>query len=62
MSELDKNKIEGLREVIRQHDILYYVKDAPDISDHRYDLLMRELRDLELKFPAFNSSVSPTQE
>jgi len=61
MSELDKNKIEGLREVIRQHDILYYVKDAPDISDHRYDLLMRELRDLELQFPAFNSSVSPTQ-
>ena len=61
MSELDKIKIEGLREVIRRHDILYYVKDAPDISDHKYDLLMRELRDLELKFPAFNSPVSPTQ-
>jgi DNA ligase (NAD+) len=61
MSELDKIKIEGLREVIRRHDILYYVNDAPDISDHKYDLLMRELRELELKFPAFNSPVSPTQ-
>ena len=61
MSELDKKTIEGLREVIRRHDILYYVNDAPDISDHKYDLLMRELRDLELKFPAFNSPMSPTQ-
>ena len=61
MSELDKIKIEGLRELIRRHDNLYYVKDAPDISDHKYDLLMRELRNLELKFPAFNSPISPTQ-
>ena len=61
MSEQDKIKIEGLRKVIRRHDTLYYVKDAPDISDHKYDLLMRELRDLELKFPAFNSPISPTQ-
>ena len=61
MCELDKIKIEGLRELIRRHDNLYYVKDAPDISDHKYDLLMRELRNLELKFPAFNSPISPTQ-
>ena len=50
MSKLDKIKIEGLRELIRRHDNLYYVKDAPDISDHKYDLLMRELRNLELKY------------
>ena len=61
MPERDKREIERLRKEIRQHDVLYYVKDSPAISDRNYDLLMRELRDFEAKFPAFISSDSPTQ-
>ena len=56
-----KRKIERLRKDIRQHDILYYVKDSPAILDHEYDLLMRELQDLEEKFPEFVCEESPTQ-
>ena len=53
--------IERLRQDIRQHDIQYYVNDSPTISDRKYDLLMRELLDLELKFPEFVTPDSPTQ-
>ena len=56
-----KRKIERLRKDIRQHDILYYVNDSPVISDREYDLLMRELQDLEEKFPEFVCKESPTQ-
>ena len=61
MSKQNKIKIERLRENIRQHDILYYVDDNPTISDREYDLLMRELLDLEIKFPEFIVPDSPTQ-
>ena len=50
MSKQGEGKIDRLRKNIRQHDILYYVKDSPTISDREYDLLMRELQDLEGKF------------
>ena len=53
MSKQGEGKIDRLRKNIRQHDILYYVKDSPTISDREYDLLMRELKDLEGKFPEF---------
>jgi len=61
MSNQGERKIERLRKDIRQHDILYYVKDSPAISDRKYDLLMRELQDLEEKFPEFVCKESPTQ-
>ena len=51
MSKQGEGKIDRLRKNIRQHDILYYVKDSPTISDREYDLLIRELQDLEGKFP-----------
>ena len=56
-----KRKVELLRETIRQHDILYYVKDSPSISDRDYDMLMRKLQDLEVKFPELICRESPTQ-
>ncbi len=54
-------RIDELREQIRRHDYRYYVLDDPEISDARYDALMRELRDLEDAHPALQSDDSPTQ-
>jgi DNA ligase (NAD+) len=54
-------RIEKLRETIRYHDRKYYVEDAPEISDHEYDLLMKELEDLEKKHPDLVTPDSPTQ-
>ena len=61
MSERDKRKIERLRKLIRHHETLYYVQDQPAISDREYDLLMRELQDLEEKFLESVTPDSPTQ-
>ena len=38
-----KEKIESLRKEINDHNIRYYVKDAPLISDHEYDILLKKL-------------------
>ena len=46
---------------IRHHDYLYYVKDAPEISDEAYDELYRELEDLEKRHPELVTPDSPTQ-
>jgi DNA ligase (NAD+) len=51
-------RIEELREQIRRHDYLYYVKGRPEISDAAYDRLLRELSDLEDEHPGL---VSPTR-
>lgn len=40
-------KIETLREKIRHHEHLYYVLDAPEISDAEFDRLMNNLKKLE---------------
>lgn len=50
-----------LRERIRHHDYLYYVKDAPEISDDAYDALFHELLDLEAAHPEVATPDSPTQ-
>ena len=60
MNEI-KSKIEKLREEINHHNYLYYVLDAPEISDAEYDKLMHALRDLETKYPQFITPDSPTQ-
>lgn len=46
-----QSRIEELRETIRHHDKLYYVYDNPEISDREYDMLLRELEELEARFP-----------
>ena len=50
------NRIEVLRDEINRHNYQYYVLDAPKIPDAEYDRLMRELSELELKFPSTISS------
>lgn len=51
----------SLREEIRRHDHLYYVLADPEITDAEYDRLIRELKQLEEKFPALVTPDSPTQ-
>lgn len=53
--------IEALRNVIRGHDYLYYVKDRPAISDGEYDRLFRQLQELEAAHPDLITPDSPTQ-
>ena len=54
-------RLEQLRQEIRRHDYLYYVKDRPEISDSEYDRLYKELSDLEAAHPELVTSDSPTQ-
>ena len=42
-----KNEAEHLRAEIRHHEFLYYVLDAPEITDAEYDRLLVRLRELE---------------
>lgn len=65
ISRLSKRKgdrlIQDLRKEIRHHDYLYYIQNAPKISDKKYDRLFRVLLEIEKKFPDLASSDSPTQ-
>ena len=54
-------KIEKLRRDLHKHDYLYYVLAEPEISDEKYDELMRELQELELKYPELITADTPTQ-
>ncbi|KPP98879.1 NAD-dependent DNA ligase LigA [Marinobacter sp. HL-58] len=50
----------ALRDGINYHDHLYYVKNAPKISDAVYDQLFQRLEDLEAAFPDLKTEDSPT--
>ena len=54
-------RIVALRERIHHHDYLYYVEARPEVADAEYDALMRELHDLEGRFPDLVTPDSPTQ-
>ncbi len=56
-----RQRVEELRAQIRYHDHRYYVLDSPEISDAEYDDLMRELREMEERFPQLITPDSPTQ-
>lgn len=51
----------ALVEAIRHHDHRYYVLDAPEIDDHEYDALFRELEELERDHPELVTPDSPTR-
>ena len=53
--------IEKLRDEIRHHDELYYVENAPEISDREYDELLEKLQQLEAAHPELITPDSPTQ-
>lgn len=54
-------RIFELRGTIEHHNARYYQQDAPEISDAEYDRLMRELQDLEARYPDDDLASSPTQ-
>ena len=54
-------KIFSLREKLHDHNYRYYVLDDPLISDYDFDIMMKELNDLEINNPEFNDPNSPTQ-
>ncbi len=61
MTESAAQQIDVLREKIRHHEHLYYVLDAPTISDAEFDDLMRRLQRLEAEQPDLVTPDSPTQ-
>jgi DNA ligase (NAD+) len=54
-------RVAELRAELRRHEHLYYVFDAPEISDGAYDALMNELKQLEAAHPELLTPDSPTQ-
>ena len=56
-----KNQIEELRKTLTHHAKLYYVFDAPVISDFEYDRMYATLLKLEEEYPEFDSPDSPTK-
>ncbi len=54
-------RIARLREEIVYHEKKYYVDNDPQISDYEFDLLVRELKDLEALYPDLITPDSPTQ-
>ncbi len=56
-----RQRIETLRSELRLHNYRYHVLDDPSVSDQEYDRLMRELEELEGRYPELISSDSPTQ-
>jgi len=55
------DRIEDLRNQIREHEYRYYVLDQPTISDYEFDQLTRELQELEQEHPELVTPDSPTQ-
>ena len=58
------NDIKRMRELERElehHSHKYYVDNAPEISDFEFDALLRELQDLEARYPEFADPNSPTK-
>ena len=56
-----QKEIDKLRREINYHSRLYYVEDAPVISDYDFDMLMQQLKKLEAEHPELVTPDSPTQ-
>lgn len=54
-------KIQDLREELNLHNHNYYVLDKPTISDFEFDQKLKELQDLEAKYPEYFDANSPSQ-
>lgn len=58
--EEDKLRIEYLRAELNRHNHNYYVLNAPEINDKEFDVLMKELEQLEAQHPEWDDPLSPT--
>ncbi|MFM7844353.1 MAG: DNA ligase LigA-related protein, partial [Planctomycetota bacterium] len=61
MTKSALHRIEELRQQIRHHDRLYYLRATSEISDREYDRLMKELQQLETEHPELLTPDSPSQ-
>ena len=58
---MDKERIAELRERLDYYNYKYYVENSPEIEDYEFDMLLRELQELEAKNPDMFDPNSPTQ-
>ena len=56
-----KERIEELREKLNEYNRLYYVENTPAVSDRQFDEMLRELQELEQRYPEYYDVNSPTQ-
>ena len=61
MDDKVRDRAEQLRKEINSHNYRYHVLDSPIISDAEYDRMMRELQDIEARYPGLVTPDSPTQ-
>jgi DNA ligase (NAD+) len=54
-------RMKELAKDIARHDYKYYVEDDPEVSDYEYDMLVKELKDLEAIYPDLVLAESPTR-
>jgi DNA ligase (NAD+) len=54
-------KIQALSAELKEHNYRYYVLAEPTISDHQFDIKLKELEALEKQYPEFTLADSPTQ-
>ena len=59
--EKAKARAEELSKELKYHNDRYYNNDAPEISDYEYDMMLRELENIEGEFPNLIKEDSPTQ-
>jgi len=55
------DKARKLREKLLEADYKYYILAKPDIDDYTYDIMMKELQEIEAEFPELRTPDSPTQ-
>ena len=58
--EEDKKRIDFLRAELNRHNHNYYVLNAPEIGDKEFDVMMKELEQLESQHPEWDDPLSPT--
>lgn len=59
--EKAKERAQQLSKELNYHNDRYYNQDNPEISDYEYDMMLRELENLEAKYPMLITADSPTQ-
>ena len=61
MKEKIRKEYKNLKKEIKKHNKLYYEKAAPEISDYKYDQMLKLLKQYEEKYPELKTEDSPTQ-
>jgi DNA ligase (NAD+) len=61
MADSVESRIEALRRTIEHHNYRYYIENSPEISDLEFDMLQKELQELESEHPELITPDSPTQ-